>query len=53
MKPFLWKESFKTYEKCEEYLEYWLKAYQETDTLHSFSITKVSDSDWRLIILYS
>ena len=49
----VWKENFDTYAKCEDYLEYWIKTYGETDKVDSFSITKVVDNDWRLIILYS
>ena len=53
MKQYLWKETFNTYEKCEDYLEYWIKTYGESDTVQSFSITKVFDNEWRLVILYS
>lgn len=53
MKKYLWKETFDTYDKCEGYLEYWLKTYGESDTIHSFTITKVFDNEWRLVILYS
>lgn len=49
----VWKETFDTYAKCEDYLEYWIKTYGDTDKVDSFSITKVVDNDWRLIILYS
>ena len=53
MKQYLWKETFDTYEKCEDYLDYWINTYGESDTMQLFAITKVFDNEWRLVILYS
>ena len=52
-KQYVWKETFESYDKCEDYLEYWINTYGDTGEVISFAITKVVDNTWKLVILHS